>query len=309
MKAWLEIECGELVGNDVRERGLAYATKIHAGFSTHRTFAEYNSPTYYGINFFALGLWQNFSQDLGQMGEEINRALWSDLSRYYHAGMKNLCGPWSRAYGMDMQHYVAAVGLWIWAATNREVAPFPATTRQLMHAHDFCLGPLAALSAVAIPDSVRPNFFRFEDTRQISQQIATAPARQADAYLAPDIMIGLESSARSFRGGDQYHPLTIHWLGPAGVAWCRLRFKGRVEGDLDGTRVELKLRPDEDVRSASIEFHRNIQLSENIVESDNLSMRLATRCKLSVEGSSLIIDLPDDADDEQVVSISCRVSK
>jgi hypothetical protein len=309
MRAWLETECGDLINDSIRKRGLLYAREIRQEFGKHGAFAEYNSPTYYGINFFALGLWQNLSDELAEMGREINTVLWTDVSRYYHAGMKNLCGPWSRSYGMDMRKYVAALSLWIWAATDREAAPFPDSARALTHGHDFCLGPIAAFSAVAIPDHVKKHFLSFAKTRQVSQQISTKPARKADAYLAPDIMIGLESSTISFRGTEQYHPLTIHWLdSDATVNWCRLRFKGSVLGELEKTRINLKLTADNNVKSARLEFRHGIQLTGNTLMGNGLTMYLETSCELQADTDGLTIKLPDNLG-EHALSITCQVNE
>ena len=309
MRAWLEIECRDLTGDDTRDRGLSYARDIYRIFKRHGAFAEYNSPTYYGINFFALGLWQNFSDDLAEMGREINTSLWSDIAHYYHAGMKNLCGPWSRSYGMDMQKYVAALGLWIWAATNREVAPFPDATSHLQHGHDFCLGPVAAFSAVEIPDQAKERLVSFKENTSVTQQITTTPVRTAQAYLSGNIMIGLESSERNFHGADQYHPLTIHWLdSETGVNWGRLRFRGKIQGELHQTRILLKLTADEGVTMARLEFSHGIQLTDHTIESNGLTMHLNTPLQLQTDASSLIINLPDSAG-EHALSISCEVKE
>ncbi len=307
MKAWLEIEAGDLVDANTRTRGLAYAHEIKRMFGKQNAFAEYNSPTYYGINFFALGLWQNFSQDLAEMGREINTHLWADVARFYHAGMKNLCGPWSRSYGMDMQSYVSALSLWIWAATDRRIAPFPQSTRDLAHAHDFCLGPIAAFSAVDIDPVVKENLTRFGVSQSVSQQISVEPMRKADAYLSKNLMIGLESSNRSFRGTDQYHPLTIHWLNATHtVCWCRLRFKGSTVGRVDKNKLTLKFTPDPQVSTAILEFSDCIRLDALTVSCNGLTMMLETGCQLKAEANKLTIVFPD-ADHENDTSIFCIV--
>jgi hypothetical protein len=46
------------------------------------------------------------------------------------------------------------------------------------HGHDFCLGPIAAFSAVAIPDQVKKHFVSFEKTRSLSQRISSKPLRK-----------------------------------------------------------------------------------------------------------------------------------
>jgi len=293
MKAWLEVECGDLIDDQSHIEALDYACEIHSRFNEHAAFQEYNSPTYYGINFFALGLWQNFSKELSSMGRQINVLLWEDVARFYHAGMKNLCGPWSRAYGMDMQNYVAALGLWIWAATDRETAPFPASTDSLQHAHDFCLGPIAAFSATLLSDSVKARFAEFKGPHRIHQQISEQPGRQADAYLSSKLMIGLESSPRSFHGTDQYHAFTLHWQCHLGdVHWCRLRFNGSVEGELIENSVNLRLKADEGVSSASLEFSDAIHLAGHTLNCSGLTLAFNTLCRLNADTDVLAIEFP-----------------
>ena len=42
-------------------------------------------------------------------GAAVEAALWNDIARWWHAGLGNLCGPYSRAYGMDLGAYVSGL--------------------------------------------------------------------------------------------------------------------------------------------------------------------------------------------------------
>ena len=107
-------------------RGEEMAQAIYDLFRPNQAFEEYNSPTYYGVDLYALALWRAYgSSVLRRLGAEMEGMLWTDISRYYHAGLRNLCGPFDRAYGMDMTRYAAVVGEWIWLVTGQEQAPFP----------------------------------------------------------------------------------------------------------------------------------------------------------------------------------------
>jgi hypothetical protein len=221
--------------------------------------------------------------------------------------MKNLCGPWSRSYGMDMQRYVSALSLWVWAVTEKSVAPFPQSTRDLVHGHDFCLGPIAAFSAVDIDPGIKERLTSFEQSQIVSQQISFDPLRKAEAYLSPNLMIGLESSSRSFHGTDQYHPLTIHWLkSDNAVGWCRLRFKGSTVGSLNQNTLNLKFTADPQVTSASLQFSDCIRLDALSVSSDGLTMTLETGCQLEADANNLTITFPNSLR-ENAVSIICKV--
>jgi hypothetical protein len=106
MKAALMTWAGDRYGHSAwTQTGEAFGRAVFDLFQVHQTFAEYNSPTYYGVNFYALALWRVYAKSaaLAQMGAAMERALWRDVARDYHAGLRNVAGPYTRSYGMDMQ--------------------------------------------------------------------------------------------------------------------------------------------------------------------------------------------------------------
>ncbi len=201
MKAWLEADedfAGEVVG----------------AFDTHGAFDEYGSPTYYGIDLYALALWRKHppSARFAEWGERVWRALWQDIARWWHPGLANLCGPYSRAYGMDMSRYVALLGLWL------PTAVLPAIDQPFTHSHDLTMAPVVAL----LDGGPAGREMVFDaGPRLVEQQLDGG--RVASGWLAPGLMLGGERGAR-WRADGQYHPATAHWLGDNGrVAWLRLR--------------------------------------------------------------------------------------
>jgi hypothetical protein len=86
------------------DEGEGFAARIYANFKRFGTFEEYNSPSYYGVDLFALALWRHYgpTEEMRRMGTELEAELWKDIAAHYHAGLKNMAGPYSRAYGMDM---------------------------------------------------------------------------------------------------------------------------------------------------------------------------------------------------------------
>ena len=297
MRAWLEVQTASDLDVDYRERGLNYARRIYEGFRQNGAFAEYNSPTYYGVNFYALGLWQHYSNEpeLRRMGQEITEALWRDVGRFYHHGLRNICGPWSRSYGMDMQRYVGGVGLWMWAIAGQEHAPFPnealAKGAPLGHDHDFGLGPLAALTATPPPEDTKDELSGFSAPRRFQQVISTSPKRTAHVAIEQNWMVGLETADISYRGTDQYHPLTGHWQSGEQTHWFRLRFKGRLEGEIKGEEIELILIPDEGVTNCTLEFDRPGQHTGHRYDLDGLSLIFETDHPLQFDEHVQISDL------------------
>lgn len=240
MHAFLLIYVGERLAEPAWiVAGEEYAREIYRLFARHGTFSEYNSPTYYGVDLYALGLWRTYSSSplLKQPGAEMEAALWRDTALFYHAGMKNVAGPYDRSYGMDMQHYASLIGLWIWQALGRDQAPFPDTDHPFEHALDFAFVPLYVAVGVDVPASVLPTLRSFQGPRQIERLIDSDPRRVVTAWIGKNLLIGGEETSYSYPASDQIHPATIHWQHPNGqIGWIRLMYytpvNARVEGQV-----------------------------------------------------------------------------
>lgn len=200
-----------------------FAAQVYAVFARHGAFEEYNSPTYYGTDLYALGLWRAYAQSpfLRERGAAMEAMLWNDTARFYHAGLRNQCGPWDRSYGMDMTRYAALLGLWTWLATGREGAPFPNLNDTYYHSADLCFGVCAALVGTQVPPEALPHLLAFQGARRVEQRITDE--RTASAWLEEHLMLGAEHTTRGKPGYAQFHPLTMHWRLPDGqVGWAKL---------------------------------------------------------------------------------------
>lgn len=226
MHAFLLIFAGERLGEAAWiSAGEHFAREIYALFEPHHTFHEFNAPTYYGIDFYALGLWRTYSSSLllRKLGDTMEQALWQDFSLMYHAGMKNMAGPYDRSYGMDMQHYVSLVGMWVCLEIGHEAAPFPDLTQPFEHEHDFCFVPCCVAVDVNVPTSVRHSLLSFQGEHQVERIITAEPHRVATAWLGERLLIGGEHTSYSPPASDQLHPATIHWQSSDGkIGWVRL---------------------------------------------------------------------------------------
>ncbi len=235
MKAWLEVEHGTRGGRpEVVAAGEALAEEVVRLFDRHGAFDEFNSPTYYGIDLFALRLWRtrSSSERLRAWGARLEGALWEDVARFHHAGLDNLAGPWSRSYGMDMRAYAGALGLWVWTALGRAAAPFPDLDRPFGHNHDLFLGAAVALLGADIPPATATELRAFSGPRLIRRVIADEPPRVATAWLEATAMLGAESSGDGWSAWGQYHPVTAHWRAPDGsLGWLRLRHRAPVQAE------------------------------------------------------------------------------
>ncbi len=200
------------------------AEKVYRLFATHWTFSEFNSPTYYGINLYALGLWRRYASSayLRELGNLMEVALWQEIEQFYHAGLKNMCGPFDRSYYMDMNQYISGVGLWIAQVVKPPLAPLPDLSQPFAQSHDLCLTPLTAIVGTPAVAATLAQLTHFTAERQLERTIATAPYRAATAWLGAGLMLG-GAIYQTPHAPDLFCPATVHWQLPnATVGTIRL---------------------------------------------------------------------------------------
>lgn len=233
MKSWLDVWAGHsFASEDLVERGEKLARDVVALFDRHGSFDEYNSPTYYGIDLFALALWRSHSASgfLRDEGERIEETLWRDIARWYHGGLRNLCGPYTRAYGMDLSQCVSNLSLWLWGGLGRDAAPLPSLLGFVDHCHDLCFAPAIALVGARIPPDVTERFVVPPPVeRHVTQTLNIEPHRAATGWLGLDAMVGAEHNPIGLGGWRQFHPATMHWAAPDGVHWLRMYPPGPID--------------------------------------------------------------------------------
>jgi hypothetical protein len=206
--------------------GERWAEEAAAAFAVHETFEEYNSPTYYGVDFYAFALMRRLgaTEKIRTLGAQLEAGLWRDVGRFYHAGLKNMAGPYDRAYGMDMRRYVSLTGVWMGLVLPAELTPLPDPSGPMGHAHDFVFAPLYVALGAQVPAGVMEHFRAFQGERVLRRPITAE--RTATAWLGPEVMIGGEITGGTWGatpGKGQFHPATIHWRVPGGeIGWVRL---------------------------------------------------------------------------------------
>ena len=218
----------------------SWLTRSYTATGGAGSLDEHNSPTYDGIALYGLHLWRDEPPTpvFADLGDQLATAVWRDIGARYHAGLRNLVGPYSRAYGMDLRSYANVVGLWIWAAVGAERAPFPDLATPFDHAADACFGPMVGLFDGAVPDDVRARLLAFPGPHEVG---AGVPGEwSATSWLTEDVMAGAHAGSPVSMGGHQIVPVTVHWAG----GWIRVRNRhggvdaeampGRIEGTVHG---------------------------------------------------------------------------
>lgn len=223
--------------------GERMAREVYRLFKQHDAFNEYNSPTYYGVDFYALALWRAYpalSPLLAQLGAEMEATLWRDVAQFYHADLRNLAGPYDRSYGMDMRRYVAVIGIWLRLVLDKSLAPLPDTDQPFDHEHDIGFAPLIAFLGVQIPSDALEHFVAFRGARQIERVLTDAPRRVATAWLGKDRMLGGEFTSRTAPQSNQLHPATMHWrIDAEQIGWARALYLEPVDARARENYLEI----------------------------------------------------------------------
>ncbi len=194
------------------EQGRKKAKAIAALFDEHKTFEEFNSPTYYGTDLLGLALWRKYGPDgtLHELGARLEAELWREIAAFYHAGLKNMVGPYFRSYGMDMTQYTALTGECIALALNdgqRAPVPEVGTGR---HSFEWNYAPLFTVLGEAVPSNALKSLVEFTGARRLQRTVVTRRhEHQIQAVVEERWMIG--SATNLLRRWDQRCPGTIHW--------------------------------------------------------------------------------------------------
>jgi hypothetical protein len=231
LEAWLSVEFGDA---GARERGVVLARAIEAAYRRDGGFSEFNSPTYYGVDFWGLALWRR-SAPLAEFGERLEANLWRDVAAFHHGGLRNLCGPYDRAYGLDMTRYAALLGLWLWWASGDAGRAFPDVEQPFGHALDVCAAPLIAVAPPEMPSDVAMALIERAPHRSIERRVG---ARTITARLTPDWMLGAIDRAELDPNG-QAMPVTAHWRCRSGGVGA-LCVQGTLAAAVDGATIEIR---------------------------------------------------------------------
>lgn len=219
---WAGVRYGQQAWVEQSDR---WVQEIHGLFRAHEAYPEYNSPTYYGVDLYALGFWRAYAPSgrMAELGREMERALWRDVAALYHAPLRNLCGPYTRAYAMDIRTFPTGVGQAIWIALGRRLAPHPEPGSPDARHNEMFPAIMFPAVGVEIPPDALPALRAFPGEHTFERVVSDEPPLAVSAWLSEDVMMGGADSGGTRRAGGQFHPVTMHWLARDGdVCWMRM---------------------------------------------------------------------------------------
>lgn len=230
--------------DELRTAGLQKARDIFKLYQTHKTFSEYNSPTYYGVTLIALAFWRElaFSPEIKQMGQTLEAEFWHEAATFYNPNLKNMPGPHFRGYGMDMRKYFSIMGIWIAIAVDDEKqAPMPPSTDGPKYGEMSNLAPIFNLG-LAIPKADLAALKTFTSSRFISRTVPNNytgdSLKQVTAMIHKDWMMGGVWGIRRVWG--QIKTGALHWKADDGdIGWLLVPGDGKTNVQVSKTAMKV----------------------------------------------------------------------
>ncbi|KAM0720736.1 hypothetical protein Q7P37_004873 [Cladosporium fusiforme] len=207
--------------------GDKYAQDIIDLFDRNNTLSEFNSGTYTGVSLYGLTLWCKYlPQDsvMAQHGPFMVRHTWEAVSELWHPGMKNMAGPWDRAYGYDMNRYLSLMALWFWVLVGKDHSSLISQPQVMSHSADYtyapCFAVLAAFHRNLVPDNIIDGLTKFSGEHIFTASTYYPPIdkvpRNITTWLSDNLTIGAESFDENGLGGpaqsqEAFNPAVIQW--------------------------------------------------------------------------------------------------
>jgi len=211
MHAWLQAHVGRNRGHDdMLIAGETRARMIFERFEKFGDVDEYNSPTYDGIDLFALSIWVEHppTELFQRIGEKMLDRICERIGVLYHRGLEATCGPYIRAYGLESKRYVSLIGEWLYLAGEPAEATLPPRLSvDTVHVHDLYFLPLFARLLGPINSRLR-----IEDVTGTRIHVQKFEDSTATSCIVGQLAVGWEYGRRHEFALDQYVPFTAHFL-------------------------------------------------------------------------------------------------
>ncbi|CAN9127644.1 unnamed protein product [Alternaria alternata] len=190
------------------------------------TLSEYNAPTYYGIDVWALGAQIKYGGSNSSMtaaAHYILPRMMGDLAEHYNGYLGNVVGPYDRAYTRDITQHSAVLSLVLWGLWGREK-----TTQPKKMESDLLFDVAQGAAIALVLDGVKPllptgveEAFTTRDlvgesrwlNRTVYDDLDGGEARVVTSWISKELMIGGQQLDEEENRGDQFVPAIVHWAG------------------------------------------------------------------------------------------------
>ncbi|XPS81354.1 hypothetical protein M3J07_013318 [Ascochyta lentis] len=189
------------------------------------TLSEYNAPTYYGIDSWALGAQLKYGpkgQTFTTNAKVILGELWRDLEEHYNGYLGQMLGPYDRAYTRDIVQHSSIISMFFWGMFGHQYGPQPPKLESDL-LFDIAQGAAIALITdtvkAVIPTDVQE---KLKGTftgparhlnKTIYDDVESKYSRVATSWMSRELMIGGQKLDEQENRGDQFVPAIVHWAG------------------------------------------------------------------------------------------------
>lgn len=225
-----------------KKQSTEWTEAVYKLYKQYGAFFEYNSPTYSGADLYGLALWRSYGSTsrIRSIGGEMEAGLWRDIANLYQPELRNISGPYDRAYGMDMESYVSVDGVWMRTVLDAKSAPLPPIKATTDHVPDIWLAPHIAVLGTRIPADAFNKMTKFEGEHLVNRKITDQ--RSATAWIGKHVIFGGEATSKTRDVGpaSQFHPATIQWRTPSGeIGWVQLYEAPMIDATADAHGITI----------------------------------------------------------------------
>ena len=208
-----------------QDYAVSYAQKMLERYRECHACAEFNSPTYCGVDLSTLGFVRRYSENepLKALASELEEGIWRDMAEFYNPAMRNFCGPYSRAYEMDMSIHTCFCDILYWGLGDNNFPWHPFSVESVIN-------PLTLLGDIRIPEDAKKSFILPKQDQVLYHQFRELSERgdpennsalcTATGWITPDLMTGALSGSEN--PSYQLHPLVVFWRQKTGLGTIKL---------------------------------------------------------------------------------------
>ena len=256
---------------EVQQHAQAVLADFYRNYQEFHAIAEYNSPTYCGVDLYALALLRAFgsTEEVRKQGTALEEGLWEDIAKFYNPSLDQISGPFSRCYEMDLNIHTSMPTL-LYLALGSEHREYPVDNCETSY------NPILALSGIRIPPSIVPSLLAHTEDRQVCTRFRELNEREtgdsnhsvctATAWIASGIMLGALSGSRNLSG--QLHPATVYWAHEGNLMSLRIRRRYPGHDSMDAIRTvyfDAKVQKQTMEIDVHIDTERNVEIYFEII--------------------------------------------
>lgn len=193
-------------------------------FDGQDVFSEYNSPSYYGLDVWALAGSIKYgapNATISKHAPYMLTKMWDDVAAHYNPYLRNLVGPYDRAYSRDLMSNSVIINYFFWSLYGYGVGPHvPKFEGDSLY--DVAQGAALALVTDTVAEHISNTTAAhlqasgpWEGEHFIEKKVPEwdGTSRIVTSWMSSSLMIGGQQVNETTNRGNQYVPALVQWAG------------------------------------------------------------------------------------------------